>query len=196
MKTTEVHVWKFTRSAYEWSFISKFNLSAGKNAQIISVCLDAKSKVLFWCERRTTTQCCVCKCELNVNQKDIFGKGADILQNCPPVQIFLAGSSSVLLRPTANSPIGLTMFWSAACGRIQVWCWLSITPCLFWTWSNIDGSSLASTCMGKCNQSVVGKSLPKVLFTFPETPIVLMKIPWKSLEFLRFKDKQERKFVC
>ncbi len=34
-----------------------------------------------------------------------------------------------------------------------------------------------------------GTSLPKISYTFPENPIVLMKISWKSLEILLFLKK-------
>eukprot|EP00794_Sanderia_malayensis_P008977 gene8977-9935_t len=127
MKNAEVHIWKFVRPAFEWHFVSKAHLSIGKNLQLMSFCFDAKSKTLFWCERRTTTQCCVCKSTLSMNQKDMIGKMSVILHNCPPVQMSLAGNGSVLLKPTANSPAGLTLFWSAACERIQLHIWNSPT---------------------------------------------------------------------
>lgn len=124
LKNGEVHIWKFIRPGYEWRFVSKFNLSVSKNIQITSLCFDKKSKLLFWCERRTPTQCCVCNGKISADSgKSVLVNKSDLLHNCPPVQLFLVGPSGILLHPTANSPTGLTMYWSPVASRIQVyWC--------------------------------------------------------------------------
>jgi len=124
LKSARVHVWRFVRPSFEWSFLTKFELSVSKNVQVTSVCFDRKSKLLFWCERRTSTQCFVCKGRISmVGGKDMIVEKADILHNCPPVHLFLVGSSGVLLHPTANSPAGLTMYWSSVLNRIQLHLW-------------------------------------------------------------------------
>ena len=121
LKSARVHVWRFLRPSFEWSFLTKVELSVSRNVQVTSVCFDRKSKLLFWCERRTPTQCFVCKGRISMEGgKNMIVEKADILHNCPPVHLFLVGSSGVLLHPTANSPAGLTMYWSAALNRIQV----------------------------------------------------------------------------
>ena len=121
LKNSEVHIWKFVRPSFEWQFVSKFHLSASKNVQVTSLCFDKRSKLVFWCERRTPTQCCVCKGRISLESgKDVILEKLDILHNCPPIQLFLVGPSGVLLHPTANSPAGLTMYWSITSSRIQV----------------------------------------------------------------------------
>lgn len=123
LKSGKVLVWKFIRPSFEWHFVSKFSLSVSKNIQITSLCFDKKSNLLFWCERRTPTQCCVCSGKIKIDSgKDMLSEKSDILHNCPPVQMFLVGPSGVLLRPTANSPAGIAMYWSQASKRIQVVC--------------------------------------------------------------------------
>ena len=121
LKSAGVHVWKFVQPSCEWHFVTKFELSASKSVQVTSVCFDRKSKLLFWCERRTPTQCCVCKGKISIESgKNFLVEKSDILHNCPPIHLYLVGSSGVLLHPTANSPAGLTMYWSSALNRIQV----------------------------------------------------------------------------
>ena len=121
LKNAEICVWKFTYQDYEWHFVNKFNLSIGKNIQIMAICYDRKSKTLFWCERRTTTQCFVCRATISTEtEKEILLHKSDILRNCPPMQLYQVGPCGVLLRPTANSPTGLTIYWTAAANRVQV----------------------------------------------------------------------------
>ena len=122
LKSAGVHVWKFVRPSFEWHFVTSFGLSVSKNVQVTSVCFDKKSKLLFWCERRTPTQCCVCKGKISLESiKDILVGKSDILHNCPPIHLFIVGSSGVLMHPTANSPLGLNLYWSSALNRIQVY---------------------------------------------------------------------------
>ena len=121
MKNAEVHVWKFVRPAFEWIFVSQLDLSSSKNIQIMSLNFDCKSRTLYWCERRTPTQCCVCRRTVSIDsEKEMLSKTSDILHNCPPVQLYIVGPSGVLLQPMANSPTGLTMYWSAASSQLQV----------------------------------------------------------------------------
>ena len=44
LKSARVHVWRFLRPGFEWSFLTKVELSVSRNVQVTSTCFDRKSR--------------------------------------------------------------------------------------------------------------------------------------------------------
>ena len=46
LNSARVHVWRFLRPGFEWSFLTKVELSVSRNVLVTSACFDRKSKLL------------------------------------------------------------------------------------------------------------------------------------------------------
>ena len=96
-------------------------LCHGKNSQVMSVCFSVKPGIIYWCERRTPTQCCVCKGVIQIKDDGLsMVDTSAILHNCRPVELFPVSYKGICLRPIGNIPPGMMLFWSQENCKLQV----------------------------------------------------------------------------
>lgn len=111
LKSGNVFIWAFKKPAYKWTHVSSFSLCKGKGSQIVSIVYNEFEKMFVWCEKRSSSQCCVCSTQLNFsshNGVSITGICA-LLHNCLPITIYLLSVNMFCFVPL--SPAGLLLFW-------------------------------------------------------------------------------------
>ncbi|XP_066914181.1 uncharacterized protein [Clytia hemisphaerica] len=124
LKNGQVIAWTFRRPEYEWYKLqTEFWLFKSRDSQIISYVYD--NETLLWCERRSTTQFCICKVSINFNEDaDVtFEETRAVLHNCLPMNIYSLSHGHYTFIPVSNKTLGLFLFWSAKDGLITVRMW-------------------------------------------------------------------------
>ena len=121
LKNGQVIVWTFRRPEYEWCKLqTEFWLFKSRESQLISYVYD--NETLLWCERRSTTQFCICKVSIafKENAGVSFEETRAILHNCLPMNIYSLSHGYYTFIPVSNKTLGLFLFWSAKGGQITV----------------------------------------------------------------------------
>lgn len=123
LKSGNVFIWAFKKPAYKWTHVSSFSLCKGKGSQIVSIVYNEFEKMFVWCEKRSSSQCCVCSTQLNFsshNGVSITGICA-LLHNCLPITIYLLSVNMFCFVPL--SPAGLLLFWLVNSPSMTVHMW-------------------------------------------------------------------------